>query len=80
MYLLREVVKAWLTEASYEIALALAKKRKLFLTEKKLIGLVSRYMQVWVIKALNGKQVKMHFLSRLLRDVTRNSLIMCLSN
>ena len=33
-----------------------------------------------MIKVLKGKQIKLRFLHRLLRDVTRNSLTMCLSN
>ena len=70
-----------MTEASYVIALALAKKGKLSLTEKTLSSPDSRYLQeVWVIKVLKGKQKKLHFLSRLLEDVKSNSLMMCLSN
>ena len=70
-----------ITEASYEISLALAKKGKLSLTKKKLPSLVSRYLQeVWVIKVLKGKQMKLRFPSSVLRGVPRNSPIMCLSN
>jgi len=48
-----------MTEVSYEIALALAKRKKLSLTEKKSLSLASRYLQdVWVMEILKGKQMK----------------------
>ena len=70
-----------MTETSCEIALALAKKGKLSQTEKKLLSLLSGYLQeVWVIKVLNGNQMELRIPSILLRDVSRNSLMMCLIN
>jgi len=48
-----------ITEGSCEIALALVKKLRLSLIEKKLLSPVSTYLQdVFVIKVLKGKQMK----------------------
>lgn len=70
-------------EASYEIVCHYRKKkkRKHFLTEKKLSGLVSKYLHtILIIKVLKGKQTKLLYQGRQLWDASRNSLRMYPNN